>query len=81
MAYKVEEIMVVKPEDTAFMEIKAEKDLVSLVTCTPFGINSHRLVVTGRRVYYKEKEYKKIKHSFLLYGIIVTVFPSYLWSV
>ena len=76
MAYKVEEIMVVKPEDTAFMEIKAEKDLVSLVTCTPFGINSHRLVVTGRRVYYKEKEYKKIKPQFpSVREIIVTVFP------
>ena len=59
MAYKVEEIMVVKPEDTAWMEIKAEKDLVSLVTCTPFGINSHRLIVTGHRVDYKEKEYIK----------------------
>ena len=49
MAYKVEDIMVVKPEDTAWMEIKGEKDLVSLVTCTPFGINSHRLIVTGHR--------------------------------
>lgn len=76
MAYKVEEIMVVKPEDTAFMEIKAEKDLVSLVTCTPFGINSHRLVVTGRRVDYKEKEYIKIKPQFpSVREIIVTVFP------
>ena len=76
MAYKVEEIMVVKPEDIAWMEIKGEKDLVSLVTCTPFGINSHRLVVTGRRVYYKEKEYKKIKPQFpSVREIIVTVFP------
>lgn len=55
MAYKVEEIMVVKPEDTAWMEIKGEKDLVSLVTCTPFGINSHRLIVTGHRVVTKKK--------------------------
>lgn len=43
------------------MEIKGEKDLVSLVTCTPFGVNSHRLIVTGHRVDYKEKEYIKIK--------------------
>lgn len=76
MAYKVEEIMVVKPEDTAWMEIKDEKDLVSLVTCTPFGINSHRLIVTGRRVDYKEKEYIKIKPQFpSVREIIVTVFP------
>ena len=76
MAYKVEEIMVVKPEDTAWMEIKGEKDLVSLVTCTPFGINSHRLIVTGHRVDYKEKEYIKIKPQIpSVREIIVTVFP------
>ena len=76
MAYKVEEIMVVKPEDTAWMEIKGEKDLVSLVTCTPFGINSHRLIVTGHRVDYKEKEYIKIKPQLpSVREIIVTVFP------
>ena len=76
MAYKVEEIMVVKPEDTAWMEIKSEKDLVSLVTCTPFGINSHRLIVTGHRVSYKEKEYIKIKPQLpSVREIIVTVFP------
>lgn len=76
MAYKVEDIMVVKPEDTAWMEIKGEKDLVSLVTCTPFGINSHRLIVTGHRVDYKEKEYIKIKPQLpSVREIIVTVFP------
>lgn len=76
MAYKVEEIMVVKPEDTAWMEIKGEKDQVSLVTCTPFGINSHRLIVTGHRVDYKEKEYIKIKPQLpSVREIIVTVFP------
>ena len=76
IAYKVEEIMVVKPEDTAWMEIKGEKDLVSLVTCTPFGINSHRLIVTGHRVDYKEKEYIKIKPQLpSVREIIVTVFP------
>lgn len=76
MAYKVEDIMVVKPEDTAWMEIKGEKDLVSLVTCTPFGIKSHRLIVTGHRVDYKEKEYIKIKPQLpSVREIIVTVFP------
>lgn len=76
MAYKVEDIMVVKPEDTAWMEIKGEKDLVSLVTCTHFGINSHRLIVTGHRVDYKEKEYIKIKPQLpSVREIIVTVFP------
>ena len=82
MAYKVEEIMVVKPEDIAWMEIKGEKDLVSLVTCTPFGINSHRLIVTGHLErkglldWLSEKEYIKIKPQLpSVREIIVTVFP------
>lgn len=61
LAYKVDKIRVVKPEDTAWMEIQQGCDLVSIVTCTPFGINSHRLIVTGHRVDYKEKEFTEIK--------------------
>lgn len=63
LAYKVDKIRVVKPEDTAWMEIQQGSDLVSIVTCTPFGINSHRLIVTGHRVDYKEKEYAEIKQK------------------
>lgn len=37
------------------------KDLVSLVTCTPYGINTHRLVVTGERIEYKESTAKNVK--------------------
>lgn len=63
LAYKVEKIRVVKPEDTGWMEIQDGRDLVSVVTCTPFGINTHRLIVTGHRVGYKEKEYAEIKQK------------------
>ena len=50
IAYEVDQIRVVRPEDTSLLRIIPEKDLVTLVTCTPYGINSHRLLVRGHRV-------------------------------
>lgn len=49
LAYEVTDIQVVEPEDTGVLDPVPGQDLVSLVTCTPYGINTHRLVVTGRR--------------------------------
>ena len=60
LAYKVYDIQVVDPDNTEVLEITAGKDDVSLVTCTPYGLNTHRLVVTGERVPYKESEYNSI---------------------
>lgn len=56
LAYKVEEINVILPEEVESLEIRPGEDLVSLVTCTPYGINTHRLVITGKRVVYEEKK-------------------------
>ena len=50
LAYEVEQILVVKPYQTETLKIDAEQDYVTLVTCTPYGINSHRLLVRGRRI-------------------------------
>ncbi len=47
--FQVSQIQVVRPEEVEVLEIRPEKELVSLVTCTPYGINTHRLVVTGER--------------------------------
>lgn len=60
LAYKVYDIRVVDPDNTEVMEIKAGRDDVSLVTCTPYGLNTHRLVVTGERVPYEKAEYDSI---------------------
>lgn len=60
LAYKVYDIQVVNPDNTEVLEIIAGKDDVSLVTCTPYGLNTHRLVVTGERVPYEESEYNSI---------------------
>ena len=66
MAYRVEEILTVEPEETEALEIIPGKDYVTLVTCTPYGINSHRLLVRGERILWEEKEEKtkeKITHG------------------
>ena len=57
LAYKVDAIHTVLPTDTRLLQIEEGKDYVTLVTCTPFGINTHRLLVRGHRVpYTKEQE-------------------------
>ena len=52
LAYKVDAINTVLPTDTRLLQIEDGKDYVTLVTCTPFGINTHRLLVRGHRVPY-----------------------------
>lgn len=52
LAYKVDAINTVLPTDTRLLQIEGSKDYVTLVTCTPFGVNTHRLLVRGHRVPY-----------------------------
>ena len=49
LVYEVCHIQVVLPTETEMLKVQKGRDLVSLVTCTPYGINTHRLVVTGER--------------------------------
>ena len=51
LTYQVCDMAVILPEDTQALVPEKDRDLVSLVTCTPYGINTHRLVVTGERTY------------------------------
>ena len=50
LEYRVDQIEVVLPSDTSLLTIEEGKDYVTLLTCTPYGINSHRLLVRGSRV-------------------------------
>ena len=50
LTYEVESITVVKPDETEAFRILRGQDLCTLVTCTPYGINTHRLLVRGRRI-------------------------------
>ena len=56
LAYKVDAIHTVLPSDTSLLQIEEGKDLVTLVTCTPFGVNTHRLLVRGHRVPYTPEQ-------------------------
>ncbi len=52
LAYQVDNIATVLPTDTSLLQIEEGKEFVTLVTCTPFGVNTHRLLVRGQRVPY-----------------------------
>ncbi|GAB6676418.1 Sortase family protein [Bacillus mobilis] len=61
LAYKVDQIKVVLPEETADLTVTENQDYVTLITCTPYGVNTHRLLVRGHRVPYDQKEKEEIK--------------------
>lgn len=76
LAYRVNEIIEIKPEELSELQIEPDEDLVTLVTCTPYGINTHRLLVTGERVPYKESIKEEIQPSFPSWReIIFTILP------
>ena len=54
LAYKVDQILTVLPEETEALSIVPGQDYATLVTCTPYAINTHRLLVRGHRISYKE---------------------------
>ena len=53
-AYQVDQILTVLPENTKELTIVPGKDYVTLVTCTPYAVNTHRLLVRGYRIPYEE---------------------------
>ena len=56
LCYEVDKISVVKPEETSSLAVEDGQDLVTLLTCTPYGVNTERLLVRGHRVPYVEQE-------------------------
>lgn len=56
LTYSVDQILIVEPQETQDLQIVPGKDYCTLVTCTPYGINSHRLLVRGHRVETVEEE-------------------------
>lgn len=63
LAYRVDQISVVLPEDTKKLQIIKGEDHVTLVTCTPYGINDHRLLVRGTRTEYSDVAYDNEKNK------------------
>lgn len=54
LAYQVEEIYIVDPDQTEYLVVEPGRDLATLVTCHPYGINTHRLLVQGNRIPYEQ---------------------------
>lgn len=59
LAYEIDSITVVEPHETEPLAIVRGEDLSTIVTCTPYGVNSHRLLVRGHRIPYIEDEKKE----------------------
>lgn len=71
LAYQVDEIRVVLPEDTSSLGVVQDSDYVTLVTCTPYGINTHRLLIRGVRTeYVPDQDYNPAQKG-----------PSHLWPL
>ena len=56
LAYKITKIITVLPDDVSQLIRETDKDKVTLITCTPYGVNSHRLLVMGERTTYNAEE-------------------------
>lgn len=57
IAYQVDDIQTVEPKDVASLQYEKNIEQATLVTCTPYAVNTHRLLVHGKRVDYKESEF------------------------
>lgn len=75
LAYEVDSIKTVKPDELALLTVEPGRDLVTLITCTPYGVNTHRLLVRGTRVEYVPQEQEEtgstgVQWNELMYGVI-----------
>lgn len=63
LAYQVDQIKVIEPEETELLKVVEDQDYVTLLTCTPYGVNSHRLLVRGVRTDFDGKKQEQVKKT------------------
>ena len=91
-AYKIDQIKIVLPTETKDLEIVDGKDYVTLITCTPYSVNTHRLLVRGTRIDYQkaiEEQVNEVNNGIhipfeiqiLLIGFTVLALIFLLWKV
>ena len=56
LAYEIDQIEIVTPDNAEYLQIEPGKDLVTLLTCTPYGVNSHRMLLRGHRIPFEEED-------------------------
>lgn len=85
LTYSVDDIRVVEPDDLSNLDIVESEDYVTLITCTPYGLNTHRLLVRGKRLLNDndlpviESEPKiELNSSLIYFGIIFISFIVYI---
>ena len=71
LTYEVDQILIVEPEDTAALEIEEGRDYCTLVTCTPYGINTHRLLVRGHRIENQDESIRVTADAIQIEPLIV----------
>ncbi len=72
ITYEIDNIKIVKPNDTDSLMIEDDKDYVTLVTCTPYGINTHRLLVRGKRIENAKEKMYVTTEAYKISTLVVT---------
>lgn len=75
LAYKVDQIKVVLPHETDDLQIVENKDYTTLITCTPYGVNTNRLLVRGERVEFNQKEKQEISTEVFMFNKWMVIVP------
>ena len=79
--YRIDQIQVVEPKDTDPLAIDPQQDYVTLVTCTPYGVNSHRLLVRGVRAYDIVEEDETAKKSAVSHLSLSRIMRGILYAI
>jgi sortase A len=72
-AYEVDQILTVEPSDVKSLSIEYKKDYATLVTCTPYGVNTQRLLVRGHRIPYNKNAKVNKKHDIAVSYIFLQI--------
>lgn len=78
LCYEVDQILVVEPTDTEALSVVEGQDLVTLLTCTPYGVNTERLLVRGHRVEYEEET---VEEETQTVSVVTTHTHYLLWAL
>lgn len=87
LAYEVHDVQIVLPNETEWLQFHEDENIVTLLTCEPYMINTHRMLVTGHLVPYEEKEdnvmisEEKNKINWLLLGLFGGIGFVILWGI
>lgn len=81
LAYRVDQIKVVLPHETDDLQIVENQDYTTLITCTPYGVNTNRLLVRGERVAFNQKEKQEISTEVFMFNKWTVIVPILLLSV